>query len=126
MAADTGDLVPFGQQLLNREVLAQLGPSRNRPVDQDLVEDAPPWCISIRDPVDGWRSAFQGEWTNVELQAGNRWTVRGHDLVQQPPLLESGDARLVDVVGRERVARKAGLVQQQDFVAFAGQQHGRR
>jgi hypothetical protein len=87
VAPYTGDLAPFGQQLLNREVLAQLGPSRNRPVDQDLVEDTPPRRVALRDAIDVWRSPFQDEWTNVELHAGTGGQFEATTLSSNPHLL---------------------------------------
>src|SRR5205823_1451580 len=98
-------------------------PGLDRGFDQQRVEHRPTRAVALAHAARCWRQAPQREWADVEPDARDRRAARGPDLLEQAPTLESGDARLVDVVIGDDIAREGGSVQQQDAVAAAGQEH---
>ena len=123
--ADAHDPSALGQELLNRESLTHLRASCGGRLDQDLVEDGAADRIAHLDVTGGRRGARERKGPDVEREGADRRGTRALDLGQQPPALEAGNPRLVNVMGRERVAREACPVQEQDAVAPARKQHRR-
>jgi hypothetical protein len=124
--ADAGHAVTVEHERVDGIPLAHLDARGGGRVDEELVEHAAPQRVRIGHRADRRRRAAQRERPDVEGEPAGRCRARGDHLRQEPPAFEVRRARLVDVVGRERVARELGPVDQQHAVALAGEQHRRR
>ena len=125
--ADARHRAVGGQDLVDGEALAQLRGRLDRGVDQERVQDGAARAVAVPDPVDGPRRAGDRQRPEVERVGVHGRAPGLHQAVQQPPALERRDPGRVHEVRRHRVAREGRLVEQQDPMALARQQHrGRR
>ena len=124
--ANAGHDSIVGEDLLDREALAELDAGLDRGVDQQLVEHRAPRAVSVRDPVDRLRRTGDRQRPEVERVGRHRWASGLLESLQQTPALERSQARWMHVVRRHRVARKGRLVDHQHPVAPAGKEHRRR
>jgi hypothetical protein len=123
---DAGDAVALRDEAFDRELLADHRAREGGLLDEDLVEDGAAQRVAVRDRPDRRRRAAKGERPEIERVVTHAGRARRDDPRQQAPAVQARDAGLVDVVGRQRVAREAGPVHQQHAVAFAREQHRRR
>ena len=125
MAADAGDApVVVGDQVLDDELLAHLGTGVGGGIDEDLVEHGSTRRVRLGHAVEGLRRSRQLERPEVERVRGDGWATGRTDGVEQTPALERGDARRVDEVRGDGVAREHGPVDDQHPVSLPGEQHG--
>jgi hypothetical protein len=114
-------------QVLHREMLAQLGAGAGRGVREDRIEDRAARRKRVAATVVRRRRADEREFADVERHAPNRRTAGRRDGVEQAPAPEPRDARRPDDMRRDCVVGKRGAIDEQDAVPFARQQHrGRR
>ena len=126
-ATNADDAVAVVDELVDRESLTDLGARGGGSVEQDLVEDTAARRVGDLGAVRGRRHAGQGERPDVECQPTRGRNVRRGQLLEETPAVQVRHPGLMDVVRRERVARKAGPVYDENPVAPAGEQHcGRR
>jgi hypothetical protein len=112
-AADAHHPLALGHERLDRELLAHLGTGLGGCLDENVIEDGAANGIGVSDVTRRRRCALEREGPDIERVAADRRAVGPRDLRQQSPALEAGHARLMDVVGRQPVARKARPVHQQ-------------
>ena len=124
--ANAGHDSIVGEDLLDREPLAELDAGLDRGVDEQLVEHRAPRAVSVGDPVDRLRRTGDRQRSEVERVGRHRWASGLLESLQQTPALERSQARWMHVVRRHRVARKGRLVDHQHSMAAAGKQHRRR
>ena len=125
VTADAGDRSLGAQQLVDGEPLAQLRTRLHRCLDQQLVQHRAPRAVATRDAVDRLRRAGDRQRPEVERVSLDRRTARLLQMIQQPPARERRDPRRMHEVRGHRVAREGRLVEQQDPIALACQQHRR-
>jgi hypothetical protein len=121
--ADHGTIV-VEQDVLHGELLPGFDTGVGGGVHQDLVEHAAPRGVGGGGAVDRAGRAGDGERTEVERVGVDRRTACRQNVVEQPPAPQRGDARRVDDVGGDRIARERRPVDQQDPMALPGEQHG--
>ena len=122
--ANARDAVAFGYEPVDGEPLSHLDARVGGGLDQDPVQDGAAQRVGVSHVTHRRWRALQRERAEVKRVVADRRGTGGGDPRQQTPALQAGHTGLVDVVGRERVAREAGSVHHQDAVASAGEQHG--
>jgi len=125
LATDSRDAAVQDEELSNQEPLPDLGPRLGSGIDEQLVEDGPARAVGNRRLCDAGASR-DGEGPAVEGVGVDGRASGGNEAIQQSPPLQRGNARRVDQVRRDRVARKRGLVDDEDLMALPGKQHRRR
>jgi hypothetical protein len=111
-AADARHALAVGDDLLDREVFTDVGAGVDRGIEQDLVQDRATRRIACCDAVGRRWGSGQCEGSNVENLPLDWWAARCDDLVQKALAVKLGDAGLMNVVSRQRVAGEARLVEE--------------
>ena len=127
LAAHADHGAVLDEDLVDREPLAHLDAGVGRGMDEHRVEHGPARAVGLVDAVASRRgdpAIVNGPKSKLYVRIGG--TARRRQRVAETPALQRGHARCVDEVGRHGVARERRPVDQQDPVALAGEQHGRR
>ena len=123
VSADAGHAAVVEQHLLDGERGAHLGARRGGGLEEQRVEHDPARAVGRRVAIHRPRRSRDRERPEVIGVLHDRRAVRGFERLEHTPPRERGHAGRMDEVRRQRVAGKRRLVDEQDAVAAARQQH---
>ncbi len=104
------------------EAFADLSAGFCSRIDKELVEDGAPGAVRDGSTARAGRPGDRDR-TKVECVCMDRRTTGGDEAIKQAPSRRGSYAERLHDMGRERVARKRGAIEEQNAVALAGQQH---
>jgi hypothetical protein len=120
---DAGHTIIRPDQLVDGEFLSHLSTCRRGRIHEQLVEHRPARAETTASSVRAGDGAGQRKRSDVEGHVQrDRRAVRRRDAVEQSPAVQDLRPVRPDDVRRNGVARKTGLVDEQDAVAFAREQ----
>jgi hypothetical protein len=120
-AVDAGDHTLLDEHLVDREVGAHLDARRASRFEQQQVELRPSHAVAFATVRPG---AFEHQSVAlVEIHVSHRRRVRRAHAIEQPQAFEPLDTGNLDLVRRQRLARKSCLIDEEDALAGARQQH---
>src|SRR5437016_10622884 len=91
-------------------------------IDKELVEDGAPGTVRDGSIARAGRPGDRDR-TKVECVSMDRRTTSSDEAIKQAPSRQGSYPERLHHMGRERVARKRGAIEEQNAVTLAGQQH---
>jgi hypothetical protein len=88
LPAHAGYATAIPDEVVDGEALPQLGPRRNRGIDQELVEERTARRVRLGNAVPRRRGTEETEITPIQFEAADRWATRGDHPLEQTPVLE--------------------------------------
>jgi hypothetical protein len=120
----SNDSIVVPQQRLDGEPFPQFRASFNGGVHEQPVQHRAAWTEAAASGVGVGHATFERKWTDVEDQATGDWWAPGClQSIEQPPAIHDLGTMRPDDVRGNRVARKRGLIDQQDSIAVPSDQH---
>jgi hypothetical protein len=127
VTADAGDAAILDHDLVDDETFPDLDATFGCGIKQQLVQDRSAWRIGDRTGLTaGTRRPGDLEWSQVERVRMYRGTSCAHEAIEYAPARERIDPWGMQKMRGHGVAWKRRTVDNQNLVALAREQHGRR